>query len=91
MDPGPTKGGGVAVDALPIACRALYSRSSAVPAYVINAALEDPISVSGWNQLAFPGKPASPFNTPRRSLTLLNVNKPYQPLGNTLVFRSGCN
>ena len=90
VDPGPSKGGGAATDAVPIACNALYSRTTSVPAYAINAALENPAGVGGWNQLSDPAKPASPYNTRRRSLTVLNPNKPFNALTNGVIFRSGC-
>ena len=54
------------------------------------AALENPAGVNGWNQVQYAGKPESPYNTRRRSLSLLNANKRYDQLTNGLSFKGGC-
>lgn len=88
VDPGLTKVGGD--QPVPVACGILYRKSAPVPTAAINAALENPAGVNGWNQLQDPGKPESPYNSRRRSLSVFNVNKRYDPLTNSLSFKSGC-
>ena len=56
---------------------------------ILDEALRDPTKISGWGQLANPNVPASPYNTYRRWLTILDTGKPFSPY-NGLVFKSGC-
>lgn len=61
-----------------------------VPWSVIDAALADPASVAGYDQLQEPGKPEGPYNRRRTRLTLRALALPYHPLGNGLVYRADC-
>lgn len=88
VDPGLSKAG--SDQPVPVACTLLYRKSTPVPVAAINAALENPEGVNGWNQLQYPSKPESPFNLRRRALSLLNTGKPYDPLTNGLQFKGGC-
>ena len=70
----------------PRACRRLNA-----PRVEIEAALENPSSVSGWGHLCNDGRPYDPLNnTYRVDLNLQNPNVPYNPMGNTFVFKCGC-
>jgi hypothetical protein len=71
----------------PQVCDFILSR---VPAAVIDAAIANPTSVAGWNQLANPSAPPSPFNQPRRMLSLSNVGVPYHPIFNPVIYKAGC-
>ncbi len=73
--------------AQPGACDFIYSR---VPAAVINAALANPSSVAGYNQLQNPGVPESPWNGRRTKLSLRNISLPWHPLFNGLTYKAGC-
>lgn len=90
VDPGLNKAGGGDPAAVPVACDLLYRKSASVPTAAINAALENPAGVNGWNQVQYAGKPESPYNARRRSLSLLNANKRYDQLTNGLSFKGGC-
>jgi hypothetical protein len=70
----------------PVVSRGLTQR---VPPAVLAAALANPSSVAGWNQLCNPNVPEGPFNGRRRSLQLQNPNAPYHPLFNRLIYRCG--
>lgn len=70
-----------------VQCELLADR---VPPAAIHAALANPASVEGWNELCYPNRPPDPFNVPRRSLSLKNPGLPYHPIYNGLVFRCGC-
>lgn len=61
-----------------------------VPPAAIAAALADPSSVEGHDQLQDPGKPEGPFNPRRLRLSLRALALPYHPLFNGLVYRAGC-
>jgi|GEM_PF-5029999 len=61
-----------------------------VPETAIAAAMEDPNTVTGWNQLANTNLPPSPFNIRKRMLTVHDANKHYHPLYNALEFKVGC-
>ena len=71
----------------PAACDFILSR---VPKSVIDAALANPGSVAGWNQLANPSAPPSPYNQPRRMLSLSNMGVPFHIIFNSVVFKAGC-
>jgi hypothetical protein len=61
------------------------------PAAAIGAAMANPDTVLGWNQLLNPSAPAHPIYNPRRTcLTLRNLNAPYHPFFNSFVFKAGC-
>lgn len=68
-------------------CKVVYDR---VPAVVINDALASPERFFGWLYPLDPGKPVSPANPLRRSLSLMNVSMPYHPIWNKPVWRVGC-
>jgi hypothetical protein len=61
-----------------------------VPSAVINAALAQPDTVSGWGSLCYRNRPPGPFNGMRQWLTLRNIGAPYHRLGNPLVYSCGC-
>ena len=65
-------------------------RFGRVPAAAIANAMANPASISGYSKLCNPNAPGSAANPPRRFLSVLNINKPYHPLFNGLVFRCGC-
>jgi len=94
--PTPTLGGPTPVDTpMPpprptVAPGACPSLTNLVPAAVINAALSNPASVQGYNELQNPGVPASPWNVRRTSLSLRNPAIPFHPLYNGLVYKAGC-
>lgn len=68
-------------------CRFIRGR---VPDAVIADALANPYKVGGYDRLRDPSKPESPFNPRGSYLSLRNVNVPFHPLFNSLVFRAGC-
>lgn len=68
-------------------CRFIRGR---VPDAIIADALANPNKVGGYDQLRDPSKPESPFNPRGMYLSLRNVNVPFHPLFNSLVFRGGC-
>lgn len=61
-----------------------------VPAVVINWSLANPQRVNGWGQRAIAGLPPSPFNPPRKWLSLSSIGLPYHPLFNGLAYKAGC-
>jgi hypothetical protein len=61
-----------------------------VPASVIDDARRNPHKYEGWNELVDPGKPESPLNRRRTCLGILNVNRPYHPVWNPVVWRASC-
>lgn len=61
-----------------------------VPAAVLNAALANPESILGWNQLEMPSQPPSPFNTRRTWLTVHTPAVPYHLLSNSVLYRARC-
>lgn len=61
-----------------------------VPTNVIDAAMQNPGGVAGWNQLERPGAPDSIYNRRRLWLALRSSSQPYHPMFNSLVFKSGC-
>lgn len=61
-----------------------------VPAAVINAALANEASVSGYGQLCNPNVPPSQFNTLRKWLTLQNNGLPFHPVFNGVIWSCGC-
>ena len=61
-----------------------------VDAGLIAAALANPGSVPGWQDLANPSKPAGPGNPAKTWLTLQNAFARHHPIFNSLVFRAGC-
>lgn len=63
---------------------------SLVPTAVITAALADPINTIGWNQPEDPSKPVSSTNPRRTKLTLTNINEPFHPVTNPLMYSSTC-
>jgi len=65
-------------------------RFNRVPPAALAAAMANPASVSGWGKRCHEGVPASAANPERRFLSIHNINKPYHPLYNGLVFRCGC-
>lgn len=71
----------------PEACDFILSR---VPRAVIDDALANPVTVAGWNQLANPSAPPSPYNQPRRMLSLRNIGVPFHPLFNPVIYKAGC-
>lgn len=68
-------------------CRFIRGR---VPDAIIADALANPHKVGGYDRLRDPSKPESPFNPRMTYLSLRNVNVPFHPLFNSLVFRGGC-
>jgi hypothetical protein len=75
------------VQDFPKVCPGLEHR---VPNAVIADALANPQTVSGWNQLANPSVPGSPFNSRRTWLWIRSANVPYHPLFNSIQFVAGC-
>ncbi|MEO8083955.1 MAG: serine hydrolase [Ardenticatenales bacterium] len=71
----------------PILCPQVEAR---VPAAILAAAIANPQSVGGYDQLCRRNLPAGPYNGKRRALTLLNNAMPYHPLYNPLTFQCGC-
>lgn len=71
----------------PAPCPRLSGR---IPQAAIDGALADPSRVGGWNLPCRIGHPISPLNPPRRRLDLRNVNQPWHPVFNGLVFKCGC-
>jgi hypothetical protein len=69
------------------ACDFILNR---VPKSVIDAALANPDTVAGWNQLANPSAPQSPYNQPRRQLSLRNIGVPFHGMFNPVVYKAGC-
>ncbi len=61
-----------------------------VPAALLAAAMANPQAVGGYDQPCRRNVPLGPYNTKRRSLTLLNNALPYHPLFNPLTFQCGC-
>ena len=61
-----------------------------VPPAAIAVAVATPQHVRGWNELANPAEPPSPFNLPRRMLSIQNIARPYHPAFNDLVYKVGC-
>jgi hypothetical protein len=61
-----------------------------VPPAAIASAMANPASISGWGRPCNIGVPTSGANPLRTYLSLHNINKPYHPLFNSLVFRCGC-
>jgi hypothetical protein len=74
----------------PPAVRVCPVVSQRVPAVVVANALANPQRVYGWGMPVDPGKPVSPANPLRTSLSLRNVGIPYHPIWNSVVWRSGC-
>lgn len=68
-------------------CSIVYDQ---VPSVVINDALANPQRFHGWLYPLDPGKPVSPANPLRRSLSLMNAALPYHPIWNKPVWRVGC-
>lgn len=69
---------------------AFIQRFNRVPPAAIADAMANPSRIGGWGKSCNPGVPDSGANPDRRYLSLLNINKPYHPLFNGLVFRCGC-
>jgi hypothetical protein len=69
------------------ACARLQGK---VPQAVIDSALANPASVSGWNLPCNPNLPPGPINPPRRFLGLHNEGARYHPLFNGVVWKCGC-
>ncbi len=82
LPPPPTVPGGAA-----FACDFVQGR---VPAAVINAALANPSSIQGYNQLQNPGVPEGPWNLRRTALSLRSISAPWHPLYNGLIYKAGC-
>lgn len=61
-----------------------------VPPVVITWSLSNPDQVGGWGERAIPGLPPSPFNPPRKWLTITATSLPYHPLYNGVTYKSGC-
>jgi hypothetical protein len=61
-----------------------------VPPAVVSHALANRERIQGWNQLANPNAPPGPANPPRRWLSLQNINRPFHPFYNTVVYKAGC-
>jgi len=72
---------------LPAACPFITNK---VPPTVITAALANPTSVEGYDQLVRPGVPESPFNPRRVWLSVRNPSVPWHPLFNALSYKAGC-
>ncbi len=60
------------------------------PQPAIDAAVANPSSIGGYNELQDPGKPPSSFNRPRIWLSIRSIARPYDPLNNSLVFKAYC-
>lgn len=71
----------------PMVCPRL---AGTAPASAIAAALANPTGVSGYGRPCHPNLPPGPLNWPRRWLSLRNLNVPYHPLFNALIFKCGC-
>jgi len=71
----------------PTVCAFLLGR---VPPAAIAVAVASPHRVRGWNELANPAEPPSPFNLRRRMLSIQNIGRPYHPAFNDLVYKVGC-
>jgi len=56
----------------------------------IHAAVSNPASVDGFDQLENPGLPEGPLNRRRRSLSIRRLDLPWHPASNPLVFKGGC-
>lgn len=74
--------------AWPEPCPGLLKRG--VPQAAIDAAMGTPDQVGGWNQPRNPNVPVSLYNPRRRQLSIVDPNKRYHVLYNSLVFRAGC-
>lgn len=61
-----------------------------VPRAVLDEAKNNPTTITGWNQLEDATKPESATNKRKRSLTLQDITKPYNPDTNKLVFEAEC-
>ena len=62
-----------------------------VPNPVLAAAVANPASVAGYDELCYPNRPTGPtFNVIRRFLGLENPNVAYHPMFNTVVWKCGC-
>jgi hypothetical protein len=61
-----------------------------VPAAALSAALANPSTVSGYNELCNPNAGSSTFNHKRDRLSLERSDRPYHPLFNSLVWKCGC-
>lgn len=66
------------------------SAREGAPAAVIDAALADPASVSGWGLRRNPSAPPGPMNPLRECLTLQRADAAYHPIYNGLTWRTGC-
>jgi hypothetical protein len=72
----------------PMVCESIKNR---VPAIVINDAVAQPNKVYGYGLACNPGlAPVDPWNPVRRYLTLRNMNVPYNPVYNGVVWSCGC-
>lgn len=62
-----------------------------VPVAVINASIANPNGVRGFGEACNENIPPDPFtNPPKRYLSLQDVGKPWEPLGNPLIYKCGC-
>ena len=71
----------------PEVCDGLGQR---VPQVVIDAAVANPQSVSGWGELCNPNVPPAPWNGQRHYLGLRSSGQPYHPVYNSVVWQCGC-
>ncbi len=93
----PTPGGGptkvpttVPTPPGPVAPSVCPNLDKLVPRAAIDAAVANPASVQGYDQLCNPNLPASPNNPKRGRLGLQNPAGPYHPLFNSVVYKCGC-
>jgi len=61
-----------------------------VPQAVIDTAVANPSSISGYNQPHDPAKPVGPYNPLRTWLSMLDISKPFHPVHNSVVYKAYC-
>lgn len=61
-----------------------------IPQGVIDDALENPSTISGWGERCNPSVPLGPFNSFKTSLSLQRLGVPYDRTFNPVVYRCGC-
>lgn len=71
----------------PVACPQL---TGIVPQETIDAAIANPSGIAGWDTLEKPAEAESATNRRKRSLTLKNIDIPFHPLTNGLIFEAVC-
>lgn len=69
-------------------CQQLLAKN--IPAATLQAAIDNPGSIPGWGQAEDPSRPVSPSNPIRNLLSLRDINQPYHPILNGLVYKARC-